>query len=149
MKTIGQIINQTNTHAVAQMKTIYKIWYSSITDILKNITIPYAYNAEEKSLIVLVYDNLWYNELSYMEEDFIDQLKKNGLELNKIKFKHTPKYEKLENNKNTDYTITKRAGDYINISSQKLENKAVAEHFKVFLTNFFHKNNFDEWILKG
>ncbi len=158
MKTIGQIINNINSYAVQQMKTIYKIWYSSIDTVFNNDTFskeihlktkPYEYNAETKVLTVYVYDNMLHSDIKYMEEDFISVIAENGLMLNKINFKHTPRYEKLENNKNTYYTISKRAEDYINYTSAKLENKHMKESIKQFLTSYFHRNNFDEWILKG
>lgn len=149
MKKIGQIINNTNNNVINQMKYVYKVWYNAVTEDIKAVTTPYEYNKDTGSLIVSVHDNLWYTDLTYMEDDFITQLNKFGLSLNHITFKYAPKYEKLEKTNSKYYNISKRAEDYINHTAGMFENKVVSSHFKNFLINFFHNNNFDDWILKG
>lgn len=149
MKTLSHILKGDNNIAVTQMKHIYNIWFSSVIDDLKPITMPYDYNPYEKSLVVLVYDNLWYSELLYMEQDFIDLLGKNNLELKKITFKFKPKYEKVEKNNIVNYNITSQAENYINATCNRCNNEYMKESLKTYLTNFFHYNNFQQWITKG
>lgn len=148
MKPISQIIIDNNT-AVKQMKLIYQIWYSSVIEDIKNISTPYEYNPYEKKLVVLVHDNIWYSEMRYMEEDFIELLNKNNLEIKKIVFKYKPKYEKVEKNTLINYTITKQAENFINASACKFNNTTMEEYFRQYLTNFFHYTNFNQWIIKG
>lgn len=148
MKAISQIIINNHT-AVEQMKLVYKIWYSSIIEDIKNVTTPYDYNPYEKKLVVLVHDNIWYSEMRYMEEDFIELLKNNNFELKNIVFKYKPKYEKVEKNTLINYNITKQAENFINASACKFKNQIMGEYFKQYLTNFFHYTNFNQWIIKG
>lgn len=149
MKQIAQIINSSNNTAVKQMQLIYKIWYSSVIDEIKEVTTPYDYNPYEKQLIILVHDNMWYSEMRYMEEEFIELLNNNNLELKKIIFKYKPKYEKVEKNTLINYNITHRAENYINNTACKFDNKEMKEYFRQYLTNFFHYTNFNHWIIKG
>ena len=149
MKKIAQIINNNNNVAVKQMKHIYNIWYSSVIDEIKEVTTPYDYNPYEKQLVVLVHDNMWYSEMRYMEEEFIELLNNNNLELKKIVFKYKPKYEKVEKNTLINYNITQRAENYINNTACKFDNKLMEEYFRQYLTNFFHYTNFNQWIIKG
>ena len=149
MKQIAQIINNNNNVAVKQMKHIYNIWYSSVIDEIKEVTTPYDYNPYEKQLVVLVHDNMWYSEMRYMEEEFIELLNNNNLELKKIVFKYKPKYEKVEKNTLINYSITQRAEHYINNTACKFDNKLMEEYFRQYLTNFFHYTNFNQWIIKG
>lgn len=149
MKQIAQIINNNNNVAVKQMKHIYNIWYSSVIDEIKEVTTPYDYNPYEKQLVVLVHDNMWYSEMRYMEEEFIELLNNNNLELKKIVFKYKPKYEKVEKNTLINYNITQRTENYINNTACKFDNKLMEEYFKQYLTNFFHYTNFNQWIIKG
>lgn len=147
MKKISQIIHNNNT-AVSQMQHIYSIWYSSIMEELKEITTPYAFDPLEKKLTILVHDNIWYAELRYMEEDVIELLS-NKLDVKKIIFKYKPKNEKVEKNSVINYNITKQAENYINAAANRFENDTMKEYFKSYLTNFFHYNNFNHWIIKG
>ncbi len=148
MKKISQILNSSNV-AVAQMKLIYKIWYSSVIDDIKNVTTPYDFDPLKKILTINVHDNIWYSEMLYMEQEFMELLHNNGFDVNKIIFKLLPKYEKLDKKNIINYNISKRAESYINNYAQRFDNKVLGEYFKEFLTNFFHQNNFDNWILKG
>lgn len=148
MKKISQILNSSNV-AVAQMKLIYKIWYSSVIDDIKNVTTPYDFDPLKKILTINVHDNIWYSEMLYMEQEFMELLHNNGFDVNKIIFKFIPKYEKLDKKNIINYNISKRAESYINNYAQRFDNKVLGEYFKEFLTNFFHQNNFDNWILKG
>ena len=148
MKKISQILNSSKV-AVAQMKLIYKIWYSSVIDDIKNVTTPYDFDPLKKILTINVHDNIWYSEMLYMEQEFMELLHNNGFDVNKIIFKLLPKYEKLDKKNIINYNISKRAESYINNYAQRFDNKVLGEYFKEFLTNFFHQNNFDNWILKG
>ncbi|MDE7315089.1 MAG: hypothetical protein K2N11_05230, partial [Mucispirillum sp.] len=105
MKKLNQILQNSSNSAVLQMRHIYKIWYSVIMDNLKTVTTPYSFDPYTKTLVIKVHDNIWYADLSYMTEDFEIMLNKNGLDVLKVVFKYSPKYEKVKQNNKTIYKL--------------------------------------------
>ena len=148
MMKLSQMLNNNSYSAVMQMSIIYKIWYSIIMDNLKDVTTPYNFDPYTKTLTIKVYDNMWYSNLQYLADDFKEKLNENGLTISKIIFKYTPKYEKIKKNNEICYEITKKCQNYIENSVKKIDNKNIAEKFKVYLLNYFKHNSFESWIIK-
>ena len=99
MKKLNQILKSSSNSAVLQMSHIYKIWYSVVMDNLKPVTTPYHFDPYTKTLTIKVHDNIWYTDLSYMTEDFKLILNEKGLDVLKVVFKYSPKYEKVKKTK--------------------------------------------------
>lgn len=148
MKKLSQILQNSSNSAVLQMSHIYKIWYSVIMDTLKPVTTPYSFDPYTKVLTIKVHDNIWFTDLSYMTEDFKAKLNENGLDVLKVVFKYSPKYEKIQKSNQITYKISDKCKNYIENSVKKLNNKPMAENFEKFLTNYFQHNNFEDWIIK-
>lgn len=148
MKKLNQILQNSSNSAVLQMNHIYKIWYSAIMDNLKTVTTPYSFDPYTKTLIIKVHDNIWYTDLSYMTEDFEIMLNKKGLDVLKVVFKYSPKYEKVKQNNKTIYELSDKCKNYIENSVKKINNKKVAENFEKYLINYFQHNKFESWIIK-
>jgi len=98
MKKLSQILQNNSNSSILQMSHIYKIWYSVVMDNLKQVTTPYSFDPYTKTLTIKVHDNIWYTDLSYMTEDFKIKLNENGLDVLKVVFKYSPKYEKIKQN---------------------------------------------------
>lgn len=148
MKKLNQILQNSSNSAVLQMSHIYKIWYSVIMDNLKTVTTPYNFDTYTKTLTIKVHDNIWFTDLSYMTEDFKIKLNEKGLDVLKVVFKYSPKYEKIKQDKQTTYELSDKCKNYIENSVKKINNKEIAENFKKYLINYFQHNNFENWIVK-
>lgn len=148
MKKLKQILQNSSNSAVLQMSHIYKIWYSVIMDNLKTVTTPYNFDPYTKTLTIKVHDNIWFTDLSYMTEDFKIKLNEKGLDVLKVVFKYSPKYEKIKQDKQTTYELSDKCKNYIENSVKKINNKEIAENFKKYLINYFQHNNFESWIVK-
>lgn len=148
MKKLNQILQNSSNSAVLQMNHIYKIWYSVIMDSLKTVTTPYNFDPYTKTLTIKVHDNIWFTDLSYMTEDFKIKLNEKGLDVLKVVFKYSPKYEKIKQDKQTTYELSDKCKNYIENSVKKINNKEIAENFKKYLINYFQHNNFENWIVK-
>ena len=148
MKKLNQILQNSSNNAVLQMSHIYKIWYSVIMDNLKTVTTPYNFDPYTKTLTIKVHDNIWFTDLSYMTEDFKIKLNEKGLDVLKVVFKYSPKYEKIKQDKQTTYELSDKCKNYIENSVKKINNKEIAENFKKYLINYFQHNNFESWIVK-
>lgn len=148
MKKLNQILQNSSNSAVLQMSHIYKIWYSVIMDNLKTVTTPYNFDPYTKILTIKVHDNIWFTDLSYMTEDFKIKLNEKGLDVLKVVFKYSPKYEKIKQDKQTTYELSDKCKNYIENSVKKINNKEIAENFKKYLINYFQHNNFENWIVK-
>lgn len=148
MKKINQILKNNSNSAVLQMNHIYKIWYSLIMDNLKSVTTPYSFDPYTKTLTIKVHDNLWFTDLSYMTDDFQIQLNENGLDVSKVVFKYSPKYEKIEQEDNVLYEISEKCENYIENSVKKINNEKIAYNFKKYLIHYFQHNSFEDWIVK-
>lgn len=148
MKKLNQILQNSSNSSILQMSHIYKIWYSVIMDNLKTVTTPYNFDPYTKTLTIKVHDNIWFTDLSYMTEDFKTKLNKNGLDVLKVVFKYSPKYEKIKQDKQTTYELSDKCKNYIENSVKKINNKEIAENFKKYLINYFQHNNFESWIVK-
>lgn len=148
MKKLNQILQNSSNSAVLQMSHIYKIWYSVIMDNLKTVTTPYNFDPYTKTLTIKVHDNIWFTDLSYMTEDFKIKLNEKGLDVLKVVFKYSPKYEKIKQDNLTTYELSDKCKNYIENSVKKINNKEIAENFKKYLINYFQHNNFENWIVK-
>lgn len=148
MKKLNQILQNNSNSATLQMSHIYKIWYSVIMDNLKTITTPYNFDPYTRTLTIKVHDNIWFTDLSYMTEDFKIKLNENGLDVLKVVFKYSPKYEKIKQDNQTTYELTDKCKNYIENSVKKINNKKIAESFEKYLVNYFQHNNFESWIVK-
>ena len=113
MKKLNQILQNNSNSATLQMSHIYKIWYSVIMDNLKTITTPYNFDPYTKTLTIKVHDNIWFTDLSYMTEDFKIKLNENGLDVLKVVFKYSPKFEKIKHNNQTIYKLSDKCKNYI------------------------------------
>lgn len=148
MKKLNQILQNSSNSAILQMNHIYKIWYSVIMDNLKTVTTPYNFDPYTKTLTIKVHDNIWFTDLSYMTEDFKIKLNEKGLDVLKVVFKYSPKYEKIKQNNQTTYKLSDKCKNYIENSVKKINNKKIAEDFEKYLVNYFQHNNFESWIIK-
>lgn len=148
MKKLNQILQNSSNSSILQMNHIYKIWYSVIMDNLKTVTTPYNFDPYTKTLTIKVHDNIWFTDLSYMTEDFKIKLNEKGLDVLKVVFKYSPKYEKIKQDKQTTYELSDKCKNYIENSVKKINNKEIAENFKKYLINYFQHNNFESWIVK-
>lgn len=148
MKKLSQILQNNSNSAVLQMSRIYKIWYSVVMENIKQVTTPYSFDPYTKTLIIKVHDNIWYTDLSYMTEDFKIKLNDNGLEVLKVVFKYSPKYEKINQNNQVKYKLSDKCKNYIENSIKKIDNEKIAQHFEKYLVNYFQNNSFEDWITK-
>jgi len=148
MKKLSQILQNNSNSSILQMSHIYKIWYSVVMDNLKQVTTPYSFDPYTKTLTIKVHDNIWYTDLSYMTEDFKIKLNENGLDVLKVVFKYSPKYEKIKQNNQTTYELTDKCKNYIDNSVKKIDNKKIAQNFEKYLVNYFQHNSFEDWIIK-
>ncbi len=148
MKKLNQILQNSSNSSILQMSHIYKIWYSVIMDNLKTVTTPYNFDPYTKTLTIKVHDNIWFTDLSYMTEDFKIKLNEKGLDVLKVVFKYSPKYEKIKQDNQTTYELSDKCKNYIENSVKKINNKEIAENFKKYLINYFQHNNFESWIVK-
>lgn len=117
-------------------------------DNLKPVTTPYHFDPYTKTLTIKVHDNIWYTDLSYMTEDFKLILNEKGLDVLKVVFKYSPKYEKVKKQSQTAYNLSDKCKNYIENSVKKINNKKIAENFKEYLINYFQHNSFESWIIK-
>ena len=148
MKKLNQILQNSSNSSILQMSHIYKIWYSVIMDNLQTVTTPYNFDPYTKTLTIKVHDNIWFTDLSYMTEDFKIKLNEKGLDVLKVVFKYSPKYEKIKQDNQTTYELSDKCKNYIENSVKKINNKEIAENFKKYLINYFQHNNFESWIVK-
>lgn len=148
MKKLSQILQNNSNSSILQMSHIYKIWYSVVMDNLKQVTTPYSFDPYTKTLTIKVHDNIWYTDLSYMTEDFKIKLNENGLDVLKVVFKYSPKYEKIKQNNQITYKLSDKCKNYIDNSVKKIDNKKIAQNFEKYLVNYFQHNNFEDWIIK-
>lgn len=148
MKKLSQILQNNSNSSILQMSHIYKIWYSVVMDNLKQVTTPYSFDPYTKTLTIKVHDNIWYTDLSYMTEDFKIKLNENGLDVLKVVFKYSPKYEKIKQNNQIKYKLSDKCKNYIDNSVKKIDNKKIAQNFEKYLVNYFQHNSFEDWIIK-
>ncbi len=148
MKKLSQILQSNSNSSILQMSHIYKIWYSVVMDNLKQVTTPYSFDPYTKTLTIKVHDNIWYTDLSYMTEDFKIKLNENGLDVLKVVFKYSPKYEKIKQNNQIIYKLSDKCKNYIDNSVKKIDNKKIAQNFEKYLVNYFQHNSFEDWIIK-
>lgn len=146
MIKISKVLKDSNNNNhIANYWYINEIWKKALGKNIQKYTTPTKIT-NDNVLHVLVSDNIWFTELSYLVDDTISKLAEHGLKVKNIKYKYLPIFREENKRVRKKNDIGERELFYIEKCSKVIDNDDVRKSFEKAMKSFFERYSFDEFI---
>ena len=146
MIKISKVLKDSNNNNhIANYWYINEIWKKALGKNIQKYTTPTKIT-NDNVLHVLVSDNIWFTELSYLVDDTISKLAEHGLKVKNIKYKYLPIFREENKRVRKKNDIGGRELFYIEKCSKVIDNDDVRKSFEKAMKSFFERYSFDEFI---